>query len=233
MPTVVVFTSRSAACGRVDRRRRRGRRASACARARAAVPDRDRRSGLAQRPHRRAGGAAGAEHDRAASGDRAPDRRDHAGRVGVVGVDRAVGREAQRVRGADRARRRGRAVGERERGVLVGHASRWRRRTRRQAARGPSPRTARGAPADAGSSSRAARAPRTPRCCIAGERLWKTGQPSTPRRPGAVRAWLSDTSSASGPPPRCAPRCTRPRRPGTARSWSRTRAGRRCRAWST
>ena len=92
-PTDVQLTSRSAACGRGDRARRRAR--ARAPRARSGVRFQTDDLGgarLAQRPDRRARAAAGAEHERAACPrGRAPSAAIRPGRVGVLGGDRAVG----------------------------------------------------------------------------------------------------------------------------------------------
>ena len=74
---------------------------------------------LAQRPHRCAGASACTEHERAQPTRRARQRGDQSGSVGVLGGDRSVGREGERVRRADRAGDLARAVGQRERRLLV------------------------------------------------------------------------------------------------------------------
>ena len=96
-----------------------------------------------------------------------------AGRVGVVGVDRAVGAEGQRVGRADRARASVALVGERERGLLVRDRHVRAEEAGGAAARGPSPRRARAGPAAAGSASPSGPSAASAALCIAGERLWR------------------------------------------------------------
>ena len=108
-------------------------------------------------------------------------RGDETRRVGVVGGDRAA-REGQRVRRADR-RRRGRGrVGQRSAPPPCGGSSRWRRRTRRRQRRARSRRADPAGRAGAGSPIPCRPSAASAALCIAGERLWPTGQPSTPRR---------------------------------------------------
>ena len=78
------------------------------------VPDPDLgRAGLVQRVDDRSRGPSGAQDQRRLAVDRARQRGEEAGRVGVVGVDGAAGLERERVGGPDRARGLARGVGER------------------------------------------------------------------------------------------------------------------------
>ena len=74
---------------------------------------------FAQRPDGGSRAAAGAEHERAQPSRRPSERGDQSRGVGVLGGDRAVGGERERVRGSDLACGVAGCVGERERGVLV------------------------------------------------------------------------------------------------------------------
>ena len=117
-----------------------------------------------------------------------------AGRVGVVGRDRAVRAEGQRVGRADRPR----ALGRRRRPARArppcAGSSRWRRGSPpRRAARARSRRTAPAGPAAAGSSSSRRPSAASAAACIAGERGGPTGQPRTPRRRIATSAASSAT----------------------------------------
>ena len=185
--------------GQARRRRRPPSSAqSRSARSRRAVPDPHLGgAGLTQRPDHGARAAAGAEHERASgpagSNGSASIR---PGRVGVVGVDRAVAANVERVGGADRARGVGRLVGERERRLLVRDRHVGAREAGARQRRARSPRTARAAPAAAGSASRRARARRSAASCIAGERLCA----HRPAEHAADRHQRLSTSSGDLPP---------------------------------
>src|SRR3954468_24570824 len=83
-----------------------------------AVPYRDRRARSAQREGRGPSAAARTQHDGAAR-ERLPQRVEQPRRIGVVGADRAVRAEGERVRGPDRAGRGGRVAREPKRLLLV------------------------------------------------------------------------------------------------------------------
>ena len=109
---------------------------------------------LAQGPDAGSRRAAGTEHERAASrpGGSA-SAREQPGGVGVLGLDPAVG-EAERVGGADLARRRGSSIGDRQRGELVRDGDVDPGEPVARQASGPGPRTARARPRSPRSSTR-------------------------------------------------------------------------------
>ena len=181
MPTVVAFTSRSAAPGRSI---------AATPIARASSP-----RALGRRLQTRDPAPASRSAQTAARAvppapsTTAPQARRIGARSPRSGRARRCCRHSSRRRPRTSAcwRRRsargvGRAVGERERRRACGARSRWRRRSPRPAARARSPRSARAGPAAAGRCSRAARARAIAARCIAGERLWRTGQPTHAER---------------------------------------------------
>ena len=123
-------------------------------------------------------------------------------RVGVLRGDRAVGRDRQRVRRADRlARRRSRCRPAPARRACAG-SSRWRRRSPSRRARARSLREQRRRrPAAADSASRRIPSEASAALCIAGERLCATGQPSTPRRLATSSCTSEGARRSSSPPP--------------------------------
>ncbi len=216
--------------GRPARRPRRARRASAasCLPARAACGSRPSTSapGVAQRPDR----GRGRSRPRRARARVAPagDSGSAARSPGASVLSAAiapVGAEGQRVRRADRPGALGRLVGQRERRLLVGDrhvgadeagAGQRADGLGEELRRDRQPLVA---PVASPSAASAA-------LCIAGERLWATGQPRTPRR---VDRYLDTSWATCRPRASRGLRCTSRRRPGTARRGEK-HGGRRCRA---
>ena len=166
--------------GRVDHRGRRGPRRALRVRARTLTSA----PAALERPDRGAGAAAGAEHERglrraSPSAARRPGASVLSAWIAPSSANVSVfaapicaraRRSPSSARASARLLVRDRHVGAREPGL--------RERARR------SRRTARAGPAGAGSASRRGRAPSYAAWCIAGERLWSTGQPRTPKRFG-------------------------------------------------
>ena len=210
MPTVVLFTSRSAGRGRSTPRRPSSRRKRRGTLGRA-VPDRDLgRPGLAQRPDRRARCRRRRARARMPAG-RAPSAAIRPG-ASVLSASIVPSGLKVSVLAAPIARAAALAlVGERERGVLVRHRHVGAERSRRRRARGRSRRTARAGPAAAGSSSRSRPSAASAARCIAGERLWRD-RPAEHAQPALACA---RATGGAGRRSRRAPRCRRRRRPGT------------------
>ena len=221
MPTVVVFTSNPPAPGARPPPRRTRPRASARAR-RGAVPDGDRAPAS-----RSAQIAARAVPPAPSTSARHPGRRRRRSRRCSPGAsvlsacDRAVGGEAQRVRGADRARRLAGLVGERERGVLVRHGDVGADEAGAARARATVSSNSPAAPAAAGRASRCS-PQRGERRALHRRRAAVGDRPAEHAEARGSRA-----ASARGRRSRRARRCRRRRRLELRVGRSRTRARRR------